>query len=341
MELDTVMVGDCLSITAGLPDSSVNLIVSDWPYYRVKSEDWDRQWKTPAEYLDWIGAVCEQYRRVLAPNGSLYAFASPEMAARVECVVREWFEVVNFITWAKPEFSTKAEMFDKGTMRSYFPSSERIIFAEHYGADSQAKGVSGYGAKCDELHGFVFEPLRAYLDGERRRAGLRIGDMNLVCGTTFNQRNTNTCPIQWCMITEKKYKNLQLAYPGFFIRSYKDLRAEYEDLRAEYEDLRRPFNASIDAPYTDVWTFPTVGTYPGKHPCEKPLALIEHIINMSSRPGDLVCDFFMGGGTTAVAAMRTGRRWFGCDVSPDYVRLANEQIEKTRLEMSQLKMPFT
>jgi adenine-specific DNA-methyltransferase len=47
---------------------------------------------------------------------------------------------------------------------------------------------------------------------------------------------------------------------------------------------------------------------------QKPLALLERIVEASSNPGDLVADFFCGSGTTLVAAERLGRRWIGCDL---------------------------
>lgn len=47
---------------------------------------------------------------------------------------------------------------------------------------------------------------------------------------------------------------------------------------------------------------------------QKPEALLERIINASSNPGDLVCDFFGGSGTTAAVAERLGRRWITCDI---------------------------
>ena len=137
--------------------------------------------------------------------------------------------------------------------------------------------------------------------------------------------------------TQENYEKLRIGF-GELNHGGSYLRREYEDLRREYEDLRRPFNARPDAPYTDVWTFKTVSSYPGKHPCEKPLALITHIIEMSSRPGDVVFDPFMGGGTTAEAALRMGRSWYGCDMVSEYVNQANERIEKTRQEMAQLEL---
>ena len=57
--------------------------------------------------------------------------------------------------------------------------------------------------------------------------------------------------------------------------------------------------------------------YPGEvvgYATQKPEKLLERIIKASSNPGDLVCDFFGGSGTTAAVAERLGRRWITCDI---------------------------
>lgn len=303
----TVHHGDCLDVMAGMPDNSVDLVLADPPYFRVKNEEWDRQWSKPEGFLAWLDEVAAHWQRVLKPNGSLYCFASSKMAARVEVTLGKRFEVLNHIVWQKPPYSTKAEMFDKPTMRGFFPSSERIIFAEHFGADNMAKGGAGYVAKCDELRGFVFEPLRAYLDGERERAGFTPEDCNEACG---HRREGGMAgrhyfsPSQWCLPTRANYEKLREAFNA---RGGDYLRREYDDLRQEYESLRRPFAVTADVPYTDVWTFPTVSHYPGKHPCEKPQAMLRHIIAVSSRPGAVVLDSFAGSGATGEAAIALGR----------------------------------
>ena len=46
-----------------------------------------------------------------------------------------------------------------------------------------------------------------------------------------------------------------------------------------------------------------------------------------SRPGDIVFDPFIGSGTTAVAAKRLGRRFLGCDIKPEYVKIAEERLK--------------
>jgi site-specific DNA-methyltransferase (adenine-specific) len=324
-----------------LADNSIDLIATDWPYFRVKSEGWDRQWPNAQAYLDWLDTTLVEFYRLLKPNGSLYVFASPKMVAQVEILVRKRLNVLNHIVWAKPPFSTKAEMSTKEAFRQYWPTTEYILFAEHHGVETYAKGESGYSAKCDKVRGFVFEPLRAYLDGERKRAAIDKVAINIACGFSATPGGMASrhyfSQSQWWLPTQEHYDAMQRLFntqgrspvlpyeqfhdaprsrfepgknghgPEYLRAEYEDLRAEYEDLRAEYEDLRRPFNVTADVPYTDVWTFPTVQAYPGKHPCEKPLEMMRHIVRASSRPGATVLDPFGGTFTTAVACVLEDR----------------------------------
>lgn len=57
----------------------------------------------------------------------------------------------------------------------------------------------------------------------------------------------------------------------------------------------------------------------GKHPTQKPEALLDRIVLASSKPGDLVVDPFCGSGTTGVSALRYGRRFVGIDLSEEYL----------------------
>ena len=66
----------------------------------------------------------------------------------------------------------------------------------------------------------------------------------------------------------------------------------------------------------------------GKHPTQKPEALLERVVLASTRPGDVVLDPFCGSGTTGVAALRHGRRFVGVDMDAGYL----EGIARKRLE---------
>jgi len=237
--------------------------------------------------------------------------------------------VLNHIVWAKP-FGRWSAACKEG-LRGFFPSSERIIFAEHYGSDNIAKGEAGYGAKCDELRGFIFEPLRAYLRSEWERAGLKPDHANTACGTASMAGRHYFTRSQWCLPTEEHYAALR-AYANsngsdYLRREYEDLRREYEDLRREYEDLRRPFSVTADVPYTDVWTFEPVRPYKGKHPCEKPQSMLEHILSASTMPGAVVLDCFAGTGSTGTACKRLGRSFIGIELDAGYFEIARKRID--------------
>lgn len=286
-----------------LPAASINLIFVDPPYYKVKGEAWDQQWATAADFLGWMGELADEWQRVLTPNGSLYVCASPQMQARVECVIADRFEVLNSIVWAKDAgWHKKAE---HEALRGYFPNTERIIFAEQ--------------------RGFVFEPLRAYLAGERDRAGWTTRRVAEAFQKKTGSRTVTGMAahwfesVQWSLPTAANYAWLRELFAGDF------LRREHAELRAEYETLRRPFTVSAEVPYTDVWTFQTVAHYPGKHPCEKPAALLDHVIAASSRPGDVVFDGFMGSGATGERAALLGRRFIGCELG-DYFHAAERRV---------------
>lgn len=71
------------------------------------------------------------------------------------------------------------------------------------------------------------------------------------------------------------------------------------------------------------------------HPTQKPIKLLIEIIIDFTDPNALILDPFLGSGTTAVAAIRTGRRFIGIEISQEYVNLANKRVQA---EMNQLKL---
>ena len=87
-------------------------------------------------------------------------------------------------------------------------------------------------------------------------------------------------------------------------------------------------------PSADVWAFGTVHAYPGKHPCEKPLVMLEHIVMASSREGGTVLDCFCGSGNALIAAQRNGRGFLGCDMSEHWANVARARVKSARSELA-------
>jgi len=65
------------------------------------------------------------------------------------------------------------------------------------------------------------------------------------------------------------------------------------------------------------------------HPTEKPEKLLERIILLGSKKGDIILDPFMGSGTTGVIAKRYGRKFIGIELDENYFEIAKERIKQT------------
>lgn len=83
-----------------------------------------------------------------------------------------------------------------------------------------------------------------------------------------------------------------------------------------------------------IWDIPPESAKRIGHPAPFPVALIERLIKLYTYAGDIVLDPFLGSGTTAVAAIKTGRHYVGYDISKEYIELAEARIRKAFAEQS-------
>jgi site-specific DNA-methyltransferase (adenine-specific) len=314
---------DCMDLMREMPDGSVDAVITDPPYFRVVDDAWDRAWKCEADFLAWVKTLLIEWRRVLKFNGSLYCFAYPDMAGKIETLMAEHFTVLNHIVWVKPSGYWDKQC--KEAQRQFFPQTERILFAEQKGADYMAKGESTYAAALNQAREHVFEPIRAHLLEQREKSGLSNADLLRLSSTAHTHYWAKS---QWSLPTEKDYNAFRDACGGkAFCKNHEELRKDYEELRKDYEELRRPFHMHGQKHSTDVWSFKTEPAEPGRHPCQKPLSLMRHIIETSTRPGSLILDSFMGSGSTAIVAAQIGRRCISSELDPDYFRAGVKRVQ--------------
>jgi len=96
----------------------------------------------------------------------------------------------------------------------------------------------------------------------------------------------------------------------------------------------------------DYWQVPALSG-PTKerigYPTQKPEALLERIIKASSNEGDVVADFFCGGGTTCTVAQRLNRRWIACDQSRVAIAITADRVSKLvgQMPLEQASKTFT
>lgn len=77
----------------------------------------------------------------------------------------------------------------------------------------------------------------------------------------------------------------------------------------------------------DIWEIPRIGTN-RLHPTEKPVALYKKIIELSTQPGDMIFDPYVGSGSSAQAALETGRYFIGCEIDKDYYQISTRRINE-------------
>lgn len=339
---------DALEGLQQLDDNTIDLYIVDPPYYKIMLQEysgtkheWDNQWNSFEEYLQWIYKVSEECYRTLKNNGSFYIFGDDKHVAymQVELDKLGW-ALLNHIIWWKFTYLT-----NKGwkSYRCYSPTTEHILF---YGFPENADGYEGI-----KIH--LYSSLRDYLIQEKDKVGLTLSQTNQLTNTIDMAGRHYFSKTMWCLPTREKYVRMQLTfnavYNGITIeeaskktneelqafldnkqfivlrRDYMELRQEYEALKNEYEKLRRTFN--IDKNYTDVWRMDHIDhSNEFYHPTQKPLKVIKRIIKVSSNKGDLIVDPFIGSGTTALACMELQRNFIGFENKQEYVDLANERI---------------
>ncbi len=98
-------------------------------------------------------------------------------------------------------------------------------------------------------------------------------------------------------------------------------------------------------PINDWWTdLPKLTSYQKQwvgYPTQKPEALLERIIKISSNKGDVVADFFCGCGTTITVAQQLNRKWVGIDISPTAVKVMERRLEKSLMTVKGINYKVT
>lgn len=64
--------GDCLEIMKEIPDKSIDMVLCDLPYFKVVKDKFDNIWDNESQYLAFIKEVCDEYYRIVKPNGNIF-----------------------------------------------------------------------------------------------------------------------------------------------------------------------------------------------------------------------------------------------------------------------------
>ena len=118
---------------------------------------------------------------------------------------------------------------------------------------------------------------------------------------------------------KEHYEKLQTT--GYFQKSYEDLMT-YESKFKPVFNLPEGINCKPNV-------FEYKKDYTGLHPTQKPVALLEDLINTYSNINDSLLDFTMGSGSTGVVCINTNRNFIGIEMDDSYFDIAEKRIKET------------
>lgn len=139
-ELNHVYGTDCMNILTKLPNESIDLIIADPPYYRIRG-DFDFVFKSEKEYLEWCRLWIAECWRVLKTTGAFYCWGSHLMIDKLSVLVIDQYDWIkrNLIVWnyktgrpAVAAYRTETELmwFYSKTMHRINHDEVRIAYSE-------------------------------------------------------------------------------------------------------------------------------------------------------------------------------------------------------------------
>lgn len=312
-----VMCGDSTSITNVeklLNGQKAQLLHADPPYGMGKASDGvlnDNLYNDDLDsfQMEWWAT----FRPFLEDNASAYIWGNaPELWRlwyKAGLGSSELLELRNQIVWDKKNIAG----MKSAAQTSYPTTTEHALFFQ--------LGNQFRGNVNTEDFPETWEPIRSYLEGEAKAAGLNSAKVKELCNCSmYGHWFTRS---QFTLIPERHYQTLADNYIGRFLRPYRQLKAEWDKVKggptSEIQGARSYFDNAHDI-MRDVWEFPRVtGEERHGHATPKPVAMMERVMKSSLPKNGLCLEPFGGSGSTLMGAEKTGRRCYTMELDPKYV----------------------
>ena len=297
-----LMLGDCLERMKEIPDGSVDLILTDPPYGTIKGADLGKHNTSWDNVID-SDKMWFEVNRALRVNGCCVLFAQEPFTSEL---IRNGHNNVPFsyrMMWLKDQPAFSMYIGCKKRPMGYF--EDVCVFFKKY--DSLAlHPLRHYFA---DVFDFIGKPKSELM----QTVGQRVDHCTRVNSTQFG------------LCTEATYSELIERYgiskmQGF--REYAGLKIEDD---AHKKTVARVFNLHDGKKYkSNILEYKK--DYNGYHPTQKPVALLEDLIQTYSNEGNTVLDFTMGSGSTGVAAKNLNRKFIGIEKDAGYFEIAKQRL---------------
>jgi site-specific DNA-methyltransferase (adenine-specific) len=300
MELNKIYNTDWLNNE--LPDKSVQLIIADPPYYKVKG-DFDFIWKTFDDYLADVEKWAIECKRILADNGTLFWWGDKKNIAYSQIILDRYFELENSLVWRKVD-SMQYQYYSPELARTFNTHNERLLM---------------YSSKKAELNTFA-----KYLNNKISENKISKKEIQILYPSKTG--GLTGCVSNWLngdnIMTKDQY-NLLVSTFGNNI-----FDKDYDFLYSEYETNRRFFYNNLK--FEEVLEFSQEGhiTKEYDHETKKPEKLTRALIRTCSRKNDLVLVPFAGSGTECAMSVKEKRTFVGFEITPKHAEMANKRVQK-------------
>ena len=309
MSLVQLWQGDCLELMKNIPDGSVDMVLCDLPYGNINGmvlKGWDAKTASWDSKLD-STALFTEYERILRRNGAIVLFSMCPYTSELRSGSHTNIEFAYPLIWKKNHFANPLSA--KKAPVSYFEDIS-VFYKVH---DSQ-----------------LLNPLRKYFAEVMQFIGVSsCKDVNKALGHRRAEHTFYIDTMQFSLCTEKTYQELIDRFCIDRMEGFKTF-AECEEIERNFRrTFRRTFNLPKGCGHMgNVLEFKK--DYQGLHPTQKPVALLEYLIKTYTNEGDVVLDNCMGSGSTGVACVNTGRKFFGIELDEHYFDIAQKRIEEAR-----------
>ncbi len=258
-------------------------------------------------YLVMMANRLLELHRVLKPTGSLYLHCDPTASHYLKILLDSIFRFENFLNeviWKRTTAHSSAKRFGPLHDTIFFFSKTQQFVWNSIRLDYESTYLDKY-YKYDDGDG------RLYWRDNLCAAGIRHGSS----GKEWRGINPSEKGMHWKFTVEKLD---ELDAEGRIYWPPKGKMPQYKRYRDELK------GKAVGDIWDDIDRINPVGSERLGYPTQKPLALLERIIQASSNEGDTVLDPFCGCGTAVHAAEKLGRNWIGIDIT----HLAISLIEK-------------
>ena len=295
-ELNAVYKGDSIQLTKNITGNIIDLIISDIPY-GIGADTWDvLHANTNNAYLGSSPAQ-EKAGTVFRKRGKpLNGWSQAD-----KLIPKQYYDWVN--SWAKEWF------------RILKPGSNVFIFA---GRRLAHRCICAF-----EDSGFTYKDMIGW---KKERAAHRAQRLSVI----FEKRNDNVSANKWA---GWKVGNLRPVFEPilWFSKPYKiggtiaDNVLQHS-LGAFNETVLKKYGQEPD----NIFHIQPTQHDVGLHPTQKPLKLMELLIELTTVEGQIVCDPFCGSGTTLAAAMRLNRKYLGFEKEEKYYNIAAARLQPNK-----------